>query len=150
VTTQGEPAGSPRDVEISPSVGDTRPVSGDARVIRGPWLERARERAADEACTGDVACAADAEQASGAKPNLGGNKMMLGFIVRDCAVALGHAPSAEEFAAWANHQSDERGEFRLFGRAISVAQARVMLKHLARPVTVRPQRLRPRAGVTSL
>jgi len=133
-----------------PTVGDTRAVSGDARVIRGPWFERARARAAEEACTGDAACADGRDTANDTKTALGGNKMMLGFIVRDCAVALGHAPSPEEFATWANHQVDDRGEFCLFGRAISVAQARVILKHLARPVTVRPDRLKPRVGATSL
>ena len=29
-------------------------------------------------------------------------KMMLGFIVRRCAADLGHAPTPDEFAKWAN------------------------------------------------
>ena len=65
-------------------------------------------------------------------------RIMLGFVVRQCAVALGHAPSADELAAWANEQRDERGEYCIFGRAISADDARVILKHPSRLVTVRP------------
>jgi len=64
-------------------------------------------------------------------------KMMLGFVVRRCAAALGHAPSAEEFAAWANNQRDGGRTFSLFGRPISVGEARVILRHPGRPVTAR-------------
>lgn len=63
---------------------------------------------------------------------------MLGFVVRQCAVALGHPPTAEELAEWANNQRDERGGYRIFGRAIDAAEARVILKHPGRLVTVRP------------
>ena len=73
-------------------------------------------------------------------------KMMLGFVVRECTVALGHPPSPVELAEWANHQEDERGEFCLFGRAITPAEARVILAHPGRPVSVRPERSRPRGN----
>jgi len=65
-------------------------------------------------------------------------RIMLGFVVRQCAVALGHAPSAEELAGWANEQRDARGRYRIFGRAITVDEARVVLRHPGRLVTVRP------------
>jgi hypothetical protein len=64
-------------------------------------------------------------------------KMMLGFVVRRCAVAVGHDPSAEEFAAWANAQQDGDRSFCLFGRPISVHEARLILRHPGRPVTAR-------------
>lgn len=64
-------------------------------------------------------------------------KMMLGFVVRRCAVAVGHEPSAEEFAAWANTQQDGDRIFCLFGRPISVTEARLILRHPGRPVTAR-------------
>ena len=65
-------------------------------------------------------------------------RIMLGFVVRQCAVALGHAPSPDELADWANGQRDERGDYCIFGRAISTDEARVILKHPSRLVTVRP------------
>ena len=65
-------------------------------------------------------------------------KIMLGFVVRQCAVALGHAPSPEELARWANEQRDARGRYRIFGRAINVDDARVILRHPGRLVSVRP------------
>jgi len=64
-------------------------------------------------------------------------KMMLGFVVRRCAVAVGHEPSPEEFAAWANTQQDGDRTFCLFGRPISVGEARLILRHPGRPVTAR-------------
>lgn len=64
-------------------------------------------------------------------------KIMLGFVVRQCTVALGHAPSASELAQWANTQCDERGDYCIFGRAITDAEAAVILRHPGRPVTVR-------------
>ena len=63
--------------------------------------------------------------------------MMLGFVVRQCAVALGHTPTAEELARWANHQGEGRGRYCVFGRPITVEEARIILRHPARPVTVR-------------
>ncbi len=89
-------------------------------------------------------------------------KMMLGFVVRRCAVAVGHEPSAEEFAAWANNYEEGGRVFHLFGRPISVSEAQVILRHRARPVSARsaapqervppddPAALRPGANVTSL
>jgi hypothetical protein len=65
-------------------------------------------------------------------------KIMLGFVVRQCAVALGHAPTPTELAGWANEQRDARGRYRIFGRAISADEARVILRHPGRLVTVRP------------
>ena len=59
-------------------------------------------------------------------------KMMLGFVVRRCVVALGHQPTAAEFAEWANG-----GHTRLFGRPISEAEAAVILRHRARLVTAK-------------
>jgi hypothetical protein len=59
-------------------------------------------------------------------------KMMIGFVVRRCIVELGHTPSAAEFAAWANG-----GDARLFGRAISVDEAALILRHRARLVTAK-------------
>ncbi len=64
-------------------------------------------------------------------------KMMLGFVVRRCAVAVGHEPSAEEFAAWANNHQDGDRSFCLFGRPISVGEARIILRHRGRPVSAR-------------
>lgn len=66
--------------------------------------------------------------------------MMLGFVVRRCAVALGHRPSAAELAVWANNQRDALGRYRIFGREISVEDARIIMKHPGRLVTVRNQR----------
>ncbi len=65
-------------------------------------------------------------------------RIMLGFVVRQCAVALGHAPTPEELACWANEQRDARGRYRIFGREISTDEARVILRHPGRLVTVRP------------
>jgi hypothetical protein len=64
-------------------------------------------------------------------------KMMLGFVVRRCAVDVGHQPTAEEFAAWANEQRDGLRTFCLFGRPISVPEARLILRHPGREVTTR-------------
>jgi len=58
--------------------------------------------------------------------------MMIGFVVRRCVRALGRQPTAAEFAAWAND-----GDARLFGRTISVDEARVILRHQARLVTAK-------------
>jgi hypothetical protein len=67
-------------------------------------------------------------------------RIMLGFVVRQCAVALGHAPGPVELAEWANGQRDERGRYRIFGRAITADEARVILRHPGRLVTVHPGR----------
>jgi hypothetical protein len=64
-------------------------------------------------------------------------KIMLGFVVRQCAVALGHRPSPAELVEWANNQGKGRQRHCLFGRPISLEEARVILRHPGRPVTVR-------------
>jgi hypothetical protein len=64
-------------------------------------------------------------------------KMMLGFVMRRCAVAVGHDPSPEEFAAWANKYNAGDRAFHLFGRPITVDEARIILRHPARPVSAR-------------
>lgn len=65
-------------------------------------------------------------------------RIMLGFVVRQCSRRLGRPPRPEELADWANNQRDERGAYRIFGRPISTEEARVMLRHPERLVTVRP------------
>jgi len=65
-------------------------------------------------------------------------RIMLGFIVRQCAVALRHQPSPAELAQWANHQWGTHGSYCIFGREISVAEAAVILRNPGRMVTVRP------------
>jgi len=64
-------------------------------------------------------------------------KIMLGFVVRQCAVALGHSPTPEELVEWANNHGTGRSRRCLFGRPITVEEARVILRHPGRPVTVR-------------
>jgi hypothetical protein len=63
--------------------------------------------------------------------------MMLGFVVRRCAVALGRQPTPAELAEWANNQRDALGRYRVFGRAITPRDAEVILKHPGRLVSVR-------------
>jgi hypothetical protein len=74
-------------------------------------------------------------------PNIrnGPPKMMLGFIVRRCAVDLGHMPSPDEFATWANEQKQNGRRFCLFGKPISSMAAKVMFKQPGRLVTVRAE-----------
>ena len=64
-------------------------------------------------------------------------KMMLGFVVRRCTVDMGHQPSPQEFAAWANNYKHGTRIYRLFGRPITVDEARVILRHRSRIVTAR-------------
>lgn len=65
-------------------------------------------------------------------------RIMLGFVVRQCAVALGRAPRPEEFAAWANNQHAADGTpYRIFGREITAEDARIIMRHPGRLVTVR-------------
>lgn len=66
---------------------------------------------------------------------------MLGFVVRRCAKELGHNPTADEFAVWANNQTLEGESYHIFGRAISTEAARVMLRSLDRLVTVRSREI---------
>jgi hypothetical protein len=65
------------------------------------------------------------------------NKMMLGFIVRRCARELGHPPTPEEFAEWANNQEDNGRRYSLFGKPISPTAARIILSQPGRLVTTR-------------
>ena len=65
-------------------------------------------------------------------------RMMLGFVVRQCAKSLGHIPTPDELAEWANNQRDSKGRYHIFGRAISTDEARVILRHPSRMVSVRP------------
>ena len=65
-------------------------------------------------------------------------KVMLGFVVRQCAIALGRMPSPAELAEWANNQRDVRGRYRIFGRPLTIEEAEVILRHPGRLVTVRP------------
>ena len=79
-----------------------------------------------------------------ADPNNGKNgeaKMMLGFIVRRCAAELGHTPSPDEFAAWANRQKQNGKSYCLFGKEISPSVAKVMFAQPGRMVTVSPEGL---------
>jgi hypothetical protein len=65
-------------------------------------------------------------------------KMMIGFVVRRCAVELGRTPSAIEFAHWANtYRDDEGNHARVFGRAISETEARLILQHQGRLVSAK-------------
>lgn len=65
-------------------------------------------------------------------------KMMIGFVVRRCAVELGRMPTAAELATWANAGS--AGGVHVFGRPISEAEAGVILRHQARLVSARSAR----------
>ena len=115
-------------------------MSDKAEVIRGPWPAL---RGADDPRAAAGAGESPAAPAESLRDAVSHGKMMLGFVVRECTVALGHEPTPAELAEWANHQQDERGEFCLFGRAITPAEARVILKHPGRPVSVREGRARP-------
>lgn len=66
-------------------------------------------------------------------------KIMLGFIVRRCAADLGHTPSPDEFAKWANGDNLKGRRFCLFGREISPSAAKVMFSQPGRLVTVSPE-----------
>ena len=65
------------------------------------------------------------------------SRLMLGFIVRRCAREIGHPPSPEEFADWANSQEKNGQRYSLFGRPISPSVARIILRHPGRLVTAR-------------
>jgi hypothetical protein len=64
--------------------------------------------------------------------------MMLGFVVRQCAVELGHTPDAAEFVEWANNRSGFKGSYRVFGRSISLDEASAILRNPDRMVAVHP------------
>lgn len=76
---------------------------------------------------------------SGKEENNNANKVMLGFVVRRCAKELGHSPTPDEFARWANSQECEGTRYSIFGQAISTDTAKVMFRHLSRIVTVRSE-----------
>jgi len=65
-------------------------------------------------------------------------RMMLGFVVRQCAVELGHAPDATELAQWANNRRGFGGSYNVFGRAISVDEAQLILRSPERVVAIHP------------
>lgn len=65
-------------------------------------------------------------------------RMMLGFVVRQCAIELGHAPDANEFVEWANNRNGFKGSYRVFGRAISLDEAEVILRCPERMVAIHP------------
>jgi hypothetical protein len=65
--------------------------------------------------------------------------MMLAFVIRRCAVELGHTPSPAEFAAWANSRGNGR-QGRVFGRPITEREAAVILKHQSRLVSAQSAR----------
>lgn len=66
------------------------------------------------------------------------SKMMLGFIVRRCAADIGHTPTPDEFAKWANGHNTHGNRFCLFGKQISPSDAKVMFSQPGREVTVSP------------
>jgi len=66
------------------------------------------------------------------------SKMMLGFIVRRCAADIGHTPSPDEVASWANGDKLKDSRFCLFGKEISPTAAKVMFTQPGRLVTVSP------------
>ncbi len=71
----------------------------------------------------------------------GAPKMMLGFIVRRWAADLGHNPTPDEFATWANKHGQNGQQYCLFGKPISPSVAKVMFSQPGRLVTVRPDGL---------
>lgn len=68
-------------------------------------------------------------------------KMMLGFIVRRCAADIGHPPTPDEFASWANEQREGAKRYCLFGKAISPSVAKVMFSQPGRLVSISPEGL---------
>jgi hypothetical protein len=79
----------------------------------------------------------DARDAKNQSPN----RMMLGFIVRRCAADLGHTPTPDEFAGWANGHGRNGDSHCLFGKEISSAAAKIMFSQPGRMVTVSPEGL---------
>ena len=69
----------------------------------------------------------------------GDSKMMLGFIVRGCAADIGHTPTPEEFAKWANGYYPHGKRLCLFGKEISASHAKVMFSQPGRLVSVSPE-----------
>jgi hypothetical protein len=69
----------------------------------------------------------------------GDAKMMLGFIVRRCAADIGHTPTPDEFAKWANGYHQHGKRLCLFGKEISASHAKVMFSQPGRLVSVSPE-----------
>ena len=69
----------------------------------------------------------------------GDSKMMLGFIVRRCAADIGHTPTPDEFAKWANGYYPHGKRLCLFGKEISASHAKVMFSQPGRLVSVSPE-----------
>lgn len=69
----------------------------------------------------------------------GDAKMMLGFIVRRCAADIGHPPTPDEFAKWANGYHQRGKRLCLFGKEISASHAKVMFSQPGRLVSVSPE-----------
>ena len=67
------------------------------------------------------------------------SKIMLGFIVRRCAADIGHTPTPDEFARWANGYHQRGKRLCLFGKEISASIAKVMFTQPGRLVTVSPE-----------
>jgi hypothetical protein len=81
-----------------------------------------------------------------ARAKNGDVKMMLGFIVRRCAADIGHTPSADEFAKWANGYHQHGKRLCLFGKEISASHARLMFSQPGRLVSVSPEGMARIAG----
>ena len=62
-------------------------------------------------------------------------KMSIAFVIRRCIMELGHAPTAAEFADWANR--DDGISLRPFGRSITEREAMAMLRNQDRLVSAR-------------
>ena len=75
----------------------------------------------------------------GRYPKNSDSKVMLGFIVRRCAADIGHPPTPDEFARWANGYHQRGKRLCLFGTEISASIARVMFTQPGRLVTVSPE-----------
>lgn len=67
-------------------------------------------------------------------------RMMLAFVIRRCAVELGHDPSPAEFAAWANNRGRGSEQRHVFGRPITQHEAAVILEHRSRLVSAQSAR----------
>ena len=74
------------------------------------------------------------------------SKMMLGFIVRRCAADIGHMPTPDEFATWANGYQQHGKRLCLFGREISASHAKLMFGQPGRLVSVSPEGMARIAG----
>jgi hypothetical protein len=78
--------------------------------------------------------------------NSSDSKMMLGFIVRRCASDIGHMPTPDEFARWANGHQQHGKRLCLFGKEISASHAKVMFSQPGRLVSVSPEGMARIAG----